>query len=366
MARRIVTRLTGVVVVALLLSLGLVTPADAAPCASQRDGLWTGVWASSNPANGGGAWVGDLAFFESSVSGSVSLTGSVFFGGALTGSVSCSSITFGTVGGEITFQGTLAPDGLSASGTYSVIFGDTGTWSGSLTTPDPPAISVGSASVQEGNSGTRSVEVPVTLSRPSISTVRVSYATSAAGAGAADYVDRSGTVTFSPGASGLTPVTKWIKVPIGPDVTVEDPVEDFVVTLSNPVGATINNATGGGFILDDDATAGPVVSIAASLIYEGDEAKRVVRLNLWLSQPAAVPVEVEFSTGDDTAVAPADYRPKSDELTFKPGQVRKAISVPIVADNLAEPGFELFNGFVLSAVGAPIAHDQATFIIVDE
>lgn len=364
---RIVLRVVSGLVAFLVLAGVLSAPVDAASCANQRDGVWTGSWASDNPANGSGAWNGDLTFFESAVSGNVSITGSVFFGGATTGSINCNSITFGTVGGEITFQGTLAPDGLSASGAYSVIFGDTGTWSGAITTPDPPAVSIGSASVQEGNSGTRMVEVPVTLSRPATSTVKVNYATDAFGATpGVDFVDKSGTITFAPGANGLTPVTKFIKVTIRGDVVPEQPIEDFGIFLSSPIGATINNLFGTVFIQDDDATAGPVVTISGSLIYEGDEAKRDLHLTIRLSQPAAVPVTVEYSTGDDTAVAPGDYRPKSAEFTFKPGQVRKVVTVPVVADNVAEASFEMFNGFVLDAIGAPLAHDQAAFIIADE
>ena len=75
---------------------------------------------------------------------------------------------------------------------------------------------------------------------------------------------------------------------------------------------------------------------------------------------------VEYSTGDGTALAPGDYRPKSDELTFLPGQVRKAVSIPVVPDDLAEGSLEEFTGYLLSTVGAPIDRDFGTFTIFDE
>jgi hypothetical protein len=227
-------------------------------------------------------------------------------------------------------------------------------------------VSVGSASVQEGNSGTRFVEIPVTLSRPASSTVKVSYSTfGLSSAGLTDYVPKTGTLTFAPGTSGLTPVTKWIKVAIRGDVGVEFD-ETFGVALSNPIGATVNGSEGGVTIQDDDTTVGPVVTISSTALYEGDEAKRTLKLVLWLSQPAAVPVEIEYSTGDGTAIAPGDYRPKSDELTFLPGQVRKVVNIPVVPDDLAEGGLEEFAGYLLSAVGAPIDRDLGIFTILDE
>ena len=66
--------------------------------------------------------------------------------------------------------------------------------------PAPPAVSVGDATVTEGNTGTRTATFTVTLSAVSSQPVTIAYATanSTATAGS-DYQAASGTLTFAPG-----------------------------------------------------------------------------------------------------------------------------------------------------------------------
>lgn len=111
-----------------------------------------------------------------------------------------------------------------------------------------PLVSVGNASITEGNSGTKTLSVPVSLSAASASSVTVNYATSNGTATAgSDYVATSGTLTIPAGAvSGSIPVT------INGD-TVYEHDETFTVTLSNPGNALLGVATGTMTILNDDA-----------------------------------------------------------------------------------------------------------------
>jgi hypothetical protein len=115
-----------------------------------------------------------------------------------------------------------------------------------------PTISVGDASAAEGNSGTTTLSVPVTLSAASKSTVTVDYATANGSATAgSDYTAASGTLTLRPGET-----EKTIPVSVTGDTSIE-PNETFTVTLSNPVNATIANGTATATINNDD-TAVPV------------------------------------------------------------------------------------------------------------
>jgi hypothetical protein len=115
---------------------------------------------------------------------------------------------------------------------------------------DPlPSVAVGPVEASEGDSGTTPVAVPISLSHPSAFTVTVAFATSAGTATAgSDYVETSGTVTFAPGV-----VAAEIAVPVTGDELAEAD-ETFVVTLSDPEGATL--APGGAqalvTIMDDD------------------------------------------------------------------------------------------------------------------
>jgi Calx-beta domain len=115
-----------------------------------------------------------------------------------------------------------------------------------------PSISIGDASVPEGNSGTTTLSVPVTLSAASTSTVRVDYATANGTATAgSDYTAANGTLTLPAGET-----TKTIPISVAGDITIE-PDETFTVTLSNPVNARIARGTATETITNDD-TAVPV------------------------------------------------------------------------------------------------------------
>src|SRR5579884_4985 len=105
----------------------------------------------------------------------------------------------------------------------------------------PPSLSIADASATEGTSGTTPMAFQVALSRASNKPVSVQYATSDGTATApADYTSASGTLTFNPGET-----TKTISVSIVGDQSIE-PDEQFSVTLSNPVCATVSpgSATG--------------------------------------------------------------------------------------------------------------------------
>ena len=77
-----------------------------------------------------------------------------------------------------------------------------GTGTGTIVNDDLAAISIGNATVTEGNAGTTTASFPVTLSSPSSQNVSVNYSTADGSATAgSDYSATSGTVNFSPGST---------------------------------------------------------------------------------------------------------------------------------------------------------------------
>ena len=126
-------------------------------------------------------------------------------------------------------------------------------WSGTpgrtlyLSVPQTPgALSVADAAVDEGPGAT--LDFVVTLSGPSGEAVTVDYATSDETATAgSDYTSTSGTLTF---ASGET--SKTVSVPVLDDAH-DDGGETLTFTLSNPSGATIDDAEATGTIDNTDA-----------------------------------------------------------------------------------------------------------------
>jgi hypothetical protein len=112
-----------------------------------------------------------------------------------------------------------------------------------------PSLTVRPATVVEGDSGSRTVQVTVQLSRASTETITVSYTTADGTAHAgSDYQSAQGTLTFAPGE-----LSKTISVTVYGDT---DPEADevFWVILSEPVGATLATAAAPVTILNDDAS----------------------------------------------------------------------------------------------------------------
>jgi CSLREA domain-containing protein len=160
-------------------------------------------------------------------------------------------------GGDATF--TFTSDGTPAVSAGEVITatatdanGNTSEFSACLTVSAvPPGISIGDASVLEGNSRTSTATFTVTRTGDTSGPSSVNFATSNGSATApSDYQATSGTVTFA-----ATETTKTIPVAINGDTTAE-PNETFFVNLSGPSGATVGDAQGVGTITNDDACPG--------------------------------------------------------------------------------------------------------------
>lgn len=116
----------------------------------------------------------------------------------------------------------------------------------------PPSLSIQNASAAEGNAGTTALSFQVTLSHAPTKAVTVAYATSDGTASApSDYAAADGTLTIPAGQT-----TKTIVVSVVGDKAVE-PDENFAVTLSDPVNATVGTGVATGTITNDD-TAAPV------------------------------------------------------------------------------------------------------------
>lgn len=113
-----------------------------------------------------------------------------------------------------------------------------------------PAISIADAAIAEGNAGTTTVSVPVTLSAASTSAVTVGYTTADGTATAgSDYTAANGTLVFRAGET-----EKVIQISVVGDTSIE-PDESFGVTLSNPVNGRIANASATVTIRNDDTAA---------------------------------------------------------------------------------------------------------------
>ena len=77
-----------------------------------------------------------------------------------------------------------------------------------------------------------------------------------------------------------------------------------------------------------------------------------------MANPLAVPITVQYSTRNGTAVEPGDYTLASGTLTFANGDLSKDVTVQVVGDEVVEPDetffveiFNAVNGFIDSGNG---------------
>ena len=197
-----------------------------------------------------------------------------------------------------------------------------------------PSLTIGDATVQEGDSGQTNVALNVNLSVPSSRTVTVAYTSADSSAkGTNDYRPISGTLQFPPGVTSQT-----VTVPVYGD-TSDEADETFTVTLSDAVDATIARNRATVTIADDD---GPQILISDATLREGNSGVTNMVFALRLSHASPQRVEVNYSTTDGSAKAGEDYQEASGTAVFAIGGTNSSISVPIMGDRLIEASERFF------------------------
>ena len=189
-----------------------------------------------------------------------------------------------------------------------------------------PALSIGDASVDEGDTGSATLDFTVTLDSAATETVTVEWATSDGTATAGtDYTAGDGTVTFNAGDS-----SKTVSVTVAGD-NVDEPNETFTVTLSNPSGATIGDGAATGTITDDDATPKVTLALSSSSITEVNQQSTVTaRLN----HPSSADTTVTVSVAPDSPAVAGDYRLSSNRvLTIPAGSTTSTGTVTVTSVN---------------------------------
>lgn len=217
-----------------------------------------------------------------------------------------------------------------------------------LSIADAPAVAEGSTA-----------RFVVTLDAPVEWSVTVSYRThEGTAATGQDFVGRSGTLVFEPGET-----ERFVEVATREDALDEDD-ESFTVKLSGAGGATLEDDTGIGIIVDDDAAPAPALpslAITDATAAEGGTA----RFTVALSPASAEGVSVGYRTAGGTATEGTDYDAATGTLTFAPNTTRQTIAVRTRADDLAEPD-EAFTVTLSAPTGAILADASGTGTITDD
>ena len=230
---------------------------------------------------------------------------------------------------------------------------------GTIRDDDTAAFAIDDVTVVEGNSGSTLAVFTVTLSAASADTVTVVAQTANGTATAGSDYTATGpiTLTFPPGTTSQT-----VSVPVLGDL-VDEPNENFAVTLSTASNGSIVRAQGTGTILDDDTAT---LSIDDRTATEGDAGADDAVFTVRLSTPSSQQITVVVQTANGTATAGSDYTAIGPiTLTFPAGTTSQTVSVPILGDTTDEPN-ETFTVNLSGAVNAAIEDGEAQGTILDD
>jgi hypothetical protein len=237
------------------------------------------------------------------------------------------------------------------------------------------ALSVNDVAVLEGNSGSSNLIFTVSLSKAdSTRIISVNYASADASATAgADYTAVTGTLSFPKGST-----TQTVAVPVTGDTAVETD-ETFTLYLSNPVNATLADASGLGTISNDDTA--PVViedsalSVSDVAVLEGNSGTSNLIFTVSLSKAdSARTISVNYASADASATAGSDYMAMAGTLSFPIGSTTQTVAVAITGDTALETDetftLNLSNPVnatlaVATAVGTLVNDDTAPVVIED-
>ena len=239
----------------------------------------------------------------------------------------------------------------------------TASGTGTITDDDAaPGLSIDSPRVDEGDSGTASLEFTVSLSAASGRQVTVGYADAGTGTATSgtDYTAISaGTLTFAAGETAKT-----LTVSVTGDTT-DEPDETVVVSLSGAANAAISTASGTGTITDDDAA--PSLSIDSPRVGEGDSGTASLEFTVSLGAASGRQVTVGYAdAGTGTATSGTDYTAISaGTLTFAAGETAKTLTVLVTGDTTDEPD-ETVVVSLSGAVNAAISTASGTGTITDD
>ncbi|NEP47240.1 MAG: sodium:calcium exchanger, partial [Okeania sp. SIO2H7] len=219
-----------------------------------------------------------------------------------------------------------------------------------------PQITISDPKTTEGNTN-KTANFTVSLDNPTNETVTVNYTTANQTAKVnRDYKRTKGTLTFQPGET-----EKTITVPILGD-NRDESNEKFKLNLSRPQNAELKDKQAIGTILDNDRP--PKISISDGKVTEGNSSEKRMEFEVRLNNASEKRVKVNYTTVDGSAKSGEDYQQKRGVLTFKPGQKKKTVSIPIFGDTIDENN-ERFRVNLSRAKNAKLSDKKAVGIIRD-
>jgi len=217
-----------------------------------------------------------------------------------------------------------------------------------------PKINLGDIEVAEEE---KNAVIMLSLNSASGSAITLDYRTiNDSAISGSDYEEQSGSITFDAGET-----EKTIDLIIHDDDAYELD-ELFTVKLSNIQGSTPEKTEAQVIITDDNDL--PQLSITDAAEVETDK-KLTFNVSFTLNKASDFPVQVDYATEDDSALAASDYQARNGTLIFPPGEVSINSLFSIDGDTNIEND-EQFLINLSQAVGARIVKGQSVVTIQND
>jgi hypothetical protein len=222
-----------------------------------------------------------------------------------------------------------------------------------LATP-VPIVAIETSNVPEGDTGTTSATVVLTLSHASPVPVAIDYVTLGHGATpGVDFVPSPGPVLFPPGVT-----TRTVGIPVlgdhdseGDEIIWFEVVRTQHATSPEPQHAIrILDDDGNGFTVSDAAVTEPRTGTASAAF------------TVSVAPAPTKDLTVSFHTTDGSATAPANYVAISGTLTFAVGQTSQTVLVPVNANGAPDTG-KVFHLDLHDSPERPIERARGTAAI---
>jgi len=233
---------------------------------------------------------------------------------------------------------------------------------GTIRDDDGFIVTVANASTTESDTGTTQLVFTLTLARPAVGPLTVTYVTAPGTATSSgtqkDFELAAGQVTFADGETTAT-----VSVTVNGD-TIDEDDETMQLVVTNPTYGTVTGSPATGTIIDNDAA--PTMSIASASSAEGDATGNPVNFVVTLSAASGKTITVNYATAGGTATEGTDYTAAAGMLTFAPGETTKTITVNTIGDTKTEDD-ETFTVNLAGETNATIPGSRsATGTILDD
>ncbi|MGI9241223.1 MAG: Calx-beta domain-containing protein, partial [Verrucomicrobiales bacterium] len=242
----------------------------------------------------------------------------------------------------------------------------TGSSSGSITgagadgriiDDDPRLVSIGSASLHEGDQGLRRMRFPIVLSGAAPADLAIEFWTiSGTAIEGQDFSALVGSTVIPAGQ------TEWfLEVDVIGDAIAE-PAEHFYLAAritGEGQGFSVGNS-GVGSILDDDSLASRMMLADGPTLIEGDQGLRDAVFPLAIDPPSTSPIDLEFEIFPGSASYAADFLSQGGTVTVPAGETRAEIRIPIVGDRIteAEEQFGILGDGLTGTPGSYLPADE--------